>query len=951
LQQRFPEEEALYRHNLPLQILFQLVTDQGTKQNGSADEIRQQLRQGKIFAPLALIEAGVEAFAAPDSRILNRLSFAKLPGERYEIMHDRLAEQIYNKFSGEELRRREAITTIRNKYKRFQGAETPKVQRQEYLSIGEIELIDQSLHFDALREEEKDLAGFFEASRKHHRTKKRRAALGLAVSIMAAVVFFAVAVFAVQANSRAIKERNSAIANELASRSFLELKNNNNATLALELATRALEADSTSVSALKALFSAFYQDPDGVRNPFYRELDQPALPIRHSRFTPSGSYVVTQSDSMVQVWNRLGKLVQSLQNDGSRVMAMDISFDDRFIAVVYEDQTCLVYDWKESAGEPFFEINQGAFVDLIFHPAVHEIILISTNEIFRADIFNKEVERIAVHAEEMFDVIYHPHGDQIITVQTGPSISLWNAADWNQIQTIPLVGTRQVEIDFSPNGDFIVTTRTPIAQVRDKSGALKQELIHRKREGINSARFSPSGRYVVTTGIRAAKLHDLEMDSERELSGHTGRVYGASFTSKEDHFLTYSEDGRIKVWNYSGEQVYELVGKTDHKVSEGMFSKNGDEIIMQIAGSSTRLFNLDVPQIELIGHSLGVTDVVIIPGKDIIITSGYDGKIIFWSKEGAFQSSIFVDDEEGISQLCLSRDGKTLVAASGSGRIYFWDVSDVQHPERWQLLNTHDTIVNDIAFSKSERYFVSIGRDGKTAVHPIDLAAKAISSAIPIPADSVEVSAFAFSKDEQTLIVGNGLGLIKIWELKAGVDGKVFTLVREIEAATDRINAIAPEADNDTFWAGSADGTLKAGDHMGNLSTPIQHNYGIGKPIVTHLDYVIAPGYLGHLIIADLDSEITNFVSTDEEEILDWAFNKERNLLITAAGKSAKIWLFDEVNVHLDLLAELKGHTAEILAIAISDQSDYLVTVSHDQKVVVWPIAPASLLGSRDLKE
>lgn len=392
-----------------------------------------------------------------------------------------------------------------------------------------------------------------------------------------------------------------------------------------------------------------------------------------------------------------------------------------------------------------------------------------------------------------------------------------------------------------------------------------------------------------------------------------------------------------------------MVGIADKIAEEATFSKNGNEIIMQIESSIPRLFNLNPPQTELIGHSKKVTDVIIIPGRDVIVTSGMDSIVIFWSKEGSFLSAIFAD--AGISQLDLSKDGRSLVVASSSGTIAFWDVSDVQHPERWQLLNTHDTIVNDIAFSKSERYFVSIGRDGKTAVHPIDLAAKSVSPAIPITADSVQVSAFAFSKDEASLIVGNGIGLIKIWELKAGVDGKVFTLVREIEAATRIINAIAPAADNDAFWAGSDDGTLKAWDHSGNLLTQFQDEDGIGKPIVIHPDYVIAPGHFGNLITVDLDSETTNFVPTDNREILDWSFNKARNLLITAAGESAKIWLFDEANVQLDLLGELKGHTFAILAIAISDQSDYLVTVSHDQKVVVWPIAPASLLRSRDLKE
>lgn len=952
LHMRFPDAEAISRYNLPLQVLFQLVTDQGTKQSGRAEEIRQQLRQGKISAPIALINACLEEFAGPDSRILNRLSYARDSEERYEIVHDRLAERVHQQFSGAELRRREAVTTIKNKHRRFEEAEPGKTQRQEYLSIGEVELVSQSLQVDAFPEEEKYLAEFFQASRDYHRARKRREYLLLVASMVATIVFFAVAVVAVRssimakkAREEAVRERNSAIANELASRSFLELKNNDNATLALELAREALATDSTSTSALKALFSVVYQDPDGILNPFYLELDRPVLPIRESRFTPSGSHIVTQSDSIVQVWDLQGKLVQSLPADGSLIRAMDISYDDHFIALVYADQSCSVYDWQETAGEAFYQTSQTEFVDLAFHPAADELSLISADEIFRMDVVNRQLEKIADNPQGMYDLIYHPDGDQLITVQTGPALSLWRIPSGEVMANIPLIGEENVALEFSPNGDFVIKAGLPAVQIRDKEGTLKQEITHQGIEAVRSARFSPSGRYVITSGMESAKLHDLQTRDIITLSGHQGRVYGTDVIDGEELLLTYSQDGRVKVWNYEGEQRYEMVGLTDHIIKNGLFSKNGKEILMQIDSSAVRLFRLYPPQIELAGHTGGVTDVVILPDQDIIISSGYDGKIIFWSKEGDQLSDISMDGEV-ISKLGLSRDGKTLVAVSTNGSISFWDISDIQRSERWQLLEIHESVVNDIGFSDRESYFISIGRDGKTSVHPIDLGAKTVSPPIPIPIDSVEIRAFAFSEAQSILLTGNGMGRIKNWKLETISGRPEFILTGEIDAATDRINAISLAAENGTFWVGSEDGTLTAWDNSMTLLTQIRDDFGIRGPISVQPDYVIAPGSFGHLFLTDLQSDSTRIVPTNDRRIIDWGLNQEKDLLITAAGQSAMVWLFNEDQVQLDLLAELKGHTKTVLAIAIADRSDFLVTVSFDQKVLIWPLTPASMFDN-----
>ncbi len=193
--------------SLPLQILFQMVTVQGTKQNRSAKEIYQELQLGKAAPPLPFVQACLDEFAGPESRILNRLRFAKTEAERYEIMHDRLAERISAQFNAEELRRREAVATIRNKLKRFKEA-TQKKKKQEYLSIGEIELVDQSLNTERL---EKELKTFFNQSRAHHKARRRRERFVTVGAVAAAGIFLIIAAIAYNATQEANRQKKIAI--------------------------------------------------------------------------------------------------------------------------------------------------------------------------------------------------------------------------------------------------------------------------------------------------------------------------------------------------------------------------------------------------------------------------------------------------------------------------------------------------------------------------------------------------------------------------------------------------------------------------------------------------------------------------------------------------------------------------------------------------------------------
>lgn len=197
--------------NIPLQVLYSLVTDQGTKRIRSAEESHAILNSKKhLSASFALVEDCFNELAGSDCRILNRLSSAKTGEQYYEIAHDRLAEQVSPKNNAAEMRYREAMTTLANKQKLHEEV-SKNSRKQEYLSLGELELVGQTVNLERL--ELTALRDFYESSQRYHQRRRRRQRWVTVGALAAAVVFGLVALVAViqtQLAERRQKEAKSA---------------------------------------------------------------------------------------------------------------------------------------------------------------------------------------------------------------------------------------------------------------------------------------------------------------------------------------------------------------------------------------------------------------------------------------------------------------------------------------------------------------------------------------------------------------------------------------------------------------------------------------------------------------------------------------------------------------------------------------------------------------------
>ena len=119
----------------------------------------------------------------------------------------------------------------------------------------------------------------------------------------------------------------------------------------------------------------------------------------------------------------------------------------------------------------------------------------------------------------------------------------------------------------------------------------------------------------------------------------------------------------------------------------------------------------------------------------------------------------------GISGLTLSRDGKTLVVATGDGKIRFVDLNT---DEINRTFTGHTNAVYIANYSPNEKLLASSSRDRTARIW--DVATGQVLHTLG--GFRCSVKALAFSPDGRTLAASGNDGMLKLWEVKSGKELK-----------------------------------------------------------------------------------------------------------------------------------------------------------------------------------
>ncbi len=215
--------------------------------------------------------------------------------------------------------------------------------------------------------------------------------------------------------------------------------------------------------------------------------------INDIAFSHNGEIIASaSSDKTVKLWNRHGKLFQTLEHQG-KVNSVSFSHDDKFIASASDDKSVKL--WKTS-----------------------EILSRSQPQ------SQKSIWEIQ-HSRPVNVVHFSPDSSTIISVSDDNTIKLWNS-DGKEIRPIDRKSASPISFDFSPHSNILaVLEYSQLGLYSPKGIIFKEKIINNFNSQLNGLNFSPDGKNIAVSSDDGILSLSLDLNELLKRSCSLARDY------------------------------------------------------------------------------------------------------------------------------------------------------------------------------------------------------------------------------------------------------------------------------------------------------------------------------------------------------------------------------------------------------------------------------------------
>ncbi|KAG0801430.1 hypothetical protein G6F22_001253 [Rhizopus arrhizus] len=235
-----------------------------------------------------------------------------------------------------------------------------------------------------------------------------------------------------------------------------------------------------------------------------------------------------------------------------------------------------------------------------------------------------------------------------------------------------------------------------------KIWSLKGEKLRSLRNTINPAHVND--------------YHDLNRQKERhgseykKLIGHSGPVYGLSFSPDNKYLVSCSEDKTVRLWStqtFSNLVVYKGHNGPIWDVDFGPF---GFYFATASHDRTARLWSCDHigPLRIFTGHLSDVDTVKFHPNSKYLVTGSSDRTCRLWDISNGQCVRVFTGHTGAIKTVAVSPNGRYMASAGEDKSIMLWDLKS---GKKIKKMTGHTGFVYSLEFSADNNILVSGGAD------------------------------------------------------------------------------------------------------------------------------------------------------------------------------------------------------------------------------------------------
>ena len=208
--------------------------------------------------------------------------------------------------------------------------------------------------------------------------------------------------------------------------------------------------------------------------------------------------------------------------------------------------------------------------------------------------------------------------------------------------------------------------------------------------------------------------------STRRLIGHSGPVYGVSFSPNNQYLVSSSEDRSVRLWSLDTYTALVVYKGHDRPVWDVKFGPFGHYFATASHDHTARLWSTDHihPLRIFSGHLSDVDTLAWHPNSAYLATGSSDKTVRLWDIQRGTSVRLFSGHTAPVTALAISPDGKTLASAADDATISIWDVGS---GKKMKTMRGHGkTSIYSLNFSMEGSTLVSGGADNTVRVWSVN---------------------------------------------------------------------------------------------------------------------------------------------------------------------------------------------------------------------------------------
>jgi len=422
----------------------------------------------------------------------------------------------------------------------------------------------------------------------------------------------------------------------------------------------------------------------------------------------------------------------------------------------------------------------------------------------------------------LLDIALSPDG-RMLAVGSYAGVWLYDLTQAGFMDNPVLLGNddtyQGTSVDFSPDSRTLASTGSEGAvYVWDVIAGTKVRTL----EGMHSqsllVKYSPDGETIVSGGDTRIVFWDLQPDTV--LNFGIGRFTGIDFSSDGSLLAASVQDGRLGIWNMQTGEMLHLLNSALQRDTDLEFMPDNQTLI-----AGDRRWNaLSGEEISKYITEGQIFELALSPNGRILISGGGccagNNIVRVWDTQTETLLHRLEEHNSRLIDLEYSSDGQTLVSASFTGIIKFWDLSNIEStPESTAIpVTSFESNQSNIYTSVTDAVFVPLvsplAQDEQTIIICKDGKLSLLSLISFVSTDLIEASTNEFiTCFESVIITSDGLNIA------TKNNDAVITLWRVSDTGSTMIEAQHTLPVNYTLDMGfdfSPDGRLLATGHFDN---------------------------------------------------------------------------------------------------------------------------------------